>query len=179
MKHQWFPWNRPARCGAPIGREQVPQSANELAAELSRQLASHLPSRRTGRSRFNTKLPRTRQQTQFNVVRLVEDLPPARPTTAEHAEVFLRHLQRRPDLQGNWVPAADVQDAYCGFCRELGWRPRSWGGRYGVAAALGRITVHRHKRIEVGDETRDMKLYLVPNQPIGSNVGSAPTSPHF
>src|SRR5262249_11379299 len=138
--------NPPAR-SAPIGSNEARQFASQVAAEQ--------PPRRRRRPRSSAKWA-------GEVVRLTDELPPPRPTTEEHAVAFLRHLQRRQELQRNWIPAIDARHAYFDFCREVGWRPRSWAGRYGVAAALGRITVHRHKRIEVGDEIRDLRLYLVP-----------------
>jgi hypothetical protein len=146
MLNRLFRRSNPTERSASLGLDEARQFTSQVTAER--------PRRRT-RARLQVNKP-------GEVVRLIEGLPPPRPTTAKHAEAFLRHLQRRPELQGHWVPAIDVQAAYFDFCTEIGWRPRSWAGRYGVAAALGRITAHRHKRIEIGDETRDLRLYLVP-----------------
>ncbi|TMJ63856.1 MAG: hypothetical protein E6G91_22800 [Alphaproteobacteria bacterium] len=71
------------------------------------------------------------------------DRPPPRrqPTAEEHAGELLACLQRQPWLVGHWIIPIDLEFViYPRFCANIGWMPRPWLGRKGVASHLKRLT---------------------------------------
>jgi hypothetical protein len=114
---------------------------------------------------FPKPLPPTQDFNQ-DVVRVWSaHAPPARrqPKAQEHAVELLQALQRQPCLVGKWILATDLESAvYPQLLQSLGWAPRPWTGRNGVAKHLGLLTQRRYKRVEVAGSTRNWAAFFVP-----------------
>jgi hypothetical protein len=118
---------------------------------------------------WNWVLPKPLPATQNfdqDVVRVWSaNAPPARrePTAREHAVELLQALQRQPCLVGKWVLSTDVElTVYPQLLACLGWAPRPWNGRNGVAKHLGNLTLRQCKRVEVAGATHNLAAYFVP-----------------
>ena len=125
------------------------------------------------------KLLPTTQNFDQDVVRVWSaHCPPARrqPTAREHAIELFQLLQRQPRLVGKWILATDLKhEVYPNLLVCLGWAPRPWVGRNGVAKHLGELTLRSCKRVEVAGSTRNWAAFLVP--PAGrGRTGLRPTS---
>jgi hypothetical protein len=121
---------------------------------------------------WNSVLPKplpTTQNFDLDVVRIWSaHAPPARrqPTTREHAIELFQLLQRQPRLVGKWILATDLEDeVYPNLLACLGWAPRPWLGRNGVAKHLGDLTLRRCKRVEVAGSRRNWAAFFVPGKP--------------
>ena len=112
-------------------------------------------------------LPSTRTFEQ-DVVRVwCANAPPARrqPAAREHAAELFQFLQQQPRFIGKWILATDLENVvYPHFLACLGWAPRPWVGRNGVAKHLGVLTVRGCKRVEVGGSTRNWAAFFVPGK---------------
>jgi hypothetical protein len=68
------------------------------------------------------------------------------PPAWVHARVLLASLSSSSQHSGKWIPARDLAEvAYPEMCGAERFQPRSWLGRYGVAAHLNRLTVREYK----------------------------------
>ena len=111
--------------------------------------------------------PSTRSFEQ-DVVRVwCANAPPARrqPTAREHAAELFQFLQQQPRFVGKWILATDLENVvYPHFLACLGWAPRPWVGRNGVAKHLGEFTTRSCKRVEVAGSTRNWAAFFVPGK---------------
>src|SRR5439155_16963445 len=89
--------------------------------------------------------------------------PPRRqPTAEEHAGELLACLQRQPWLVGHWIISIDLEFViYPRFCANIGWMPRPWRGRKGVASYLKRLTKARYRRVEIGGTLHNLMAYFI------------------
>jgi hypothetical protein len=130
---------------------------------------------------FPKPLPTTQNFNQ-DVVRVWSArAPPARrqPTAREHAIELFQLLQRQPRLVGKWILATDLEhEVYPNLLACLGWAPRPWVGRNGVAKHLGELTVRSYKRVEVAGSTCNWAAFLVPpaGRETSGHTGLRPTS---
>ena len=112
--------------------------------------------------------PRPSQNMERDVVRVwCANAPPARhqPTARDHAIELFQLLQRQPRFVGKWILATDLENViYPHFLACLGWAPRPWVGRNGVAKHLGDLTLRRCKRVEVAGSTRNWAAFFVPGK---------------
>ena len=118
---------------------------------------------------WNWVLPKplpTTQSFDQDVIRIWSaHAPPARrqPTAQEHAVELLQLLQRQPRLVGKWILATDLKhEVYPNLLDCLGWAPRPWVGRNGVAKHLGDLTLRPYKRVEVAGTTHNWAAFFVP-----------------
>ncbi len=134
---------------------------------------------------WNWVLPKplpTTQNFDQDVVRVWSaHCPPARrqPTAREHAIELFQLLKRQPRLAGKWILATDLEhEVYPNLLACLGWAPRPWVGRNGVAKHLGKFTLRRYKRVEVAGSTRNWAAFLVPpaGRETSGHTGLRPTS---
>lgn len=91
--------------------------------------------------------------------------PPAQrqPTAREHAIELFQLLQREPRLVGKWILATDLErSVYPQLLACLGWAPRPWVGRSGVAKHLGDLTLRRYRRVEVAGSKHNWAAFFVP-----------------
>jgi hypothetical protein len=120
---------------------------------------------------WNWVLPKPFEQ---DVVRVLSaNAPPAcrQPTAREHAVELLRVLQSQPRLVGKWILATDLEhEVYPNLLACLGWAPRPWIGRNGVAKHLGHLTLRRYKRVEVAGSKHNWAAFFVP----GKSTGGVP-----
>ena len=125
-------------------------------------------------------LPTTQNFDQDVILVWSAHAPPARrqPTAREHAIELLQLLRRQPRLVGKWILATDLEhEVYPNLLACLGWAPRPWVGRNGVAKHLGEITLRSCKRVEVAGSTRNWAAFLVPSagRETSGRIGSRPT----
>ena len=107
--------------------------------------------------------------------------PPTRrqPTAREHAIELFQLLQRQPRLVGKWILATDLEhEVYPNLLACLGWAPRPWVGRNGVAKHLSKFTLRRNKRVGVAGSTRNWAAFFVPSagRETSGRIGLRPTS---
>jgi hypothetical protein len=87
------------------------------------------------------------------------------PIAREHAIELFQFLQQQRRFVGKWILARDLENVvYPHFLACLGWAPRPWVGRNGVAKHLGELTVRSCKRVEVAGSTRNWAAFLVPGK---------------
>jgi hypothetical protein len=61
-------------------------------------------------------------------------MPARLPTAAQLSGEVYAAMQQQPNCAGTWVAARFTELViYPSVCKEIGWRPRSWLGRDGVA----------------------------------------------
>jgi hypothetical protein len=92
--------------------------------------------------------------------------PPAlrQPTSREHAFELFQLLQQQPRFAGKWILTTDLENAiYPHFVACLGWAPRPWLGRNGVAKHLANLTRRRRKRVEIAGATHNWTAFYVPD----------------
>jgi hypothetical protein len=145
--------------------------ATEVTTEPTTASANDCPSVEASVERFELHwvLPKPMPGTYAldqDVVRVwsVHAPPERRQRTArEHAIQLLRALELQPRLAGKWILATDLEKTvYPNLLAHLGWAPRPWVGRNGVAKHLGKFTLRRYKRVEVEGSTRNWAAFLVP-----------------
>jgi hypothetical protein len=108
-------------------------------------------------------------------------LPPPRrqPTAEEHAGELLACLQRQPLVVGRWIISMDLEFViYPRFCADIGWMPRPWLGRKGVASHLKRLTKARYRRVEIGGTLHNLMAYFIPLQQPATDSRSAKRRQH-
>ena len=117
---------------------------------------------------WNWVSPKPPQSFEQDVVRVwSSNAPPARrqPTAREHAIELFQLLQHQPRFVAKWILATDLQNVvYPHFLASLGWAPRPWVGRNGVAKHLGELTLRSCKRVEVAGLTRNWTAFFVPGK---------------
>jgi len=108
----------------------------------------------------------------------VNDMPVRFPTAKDLAKELLEALQNQPLCAGLWIPALCIQDViYPKLCSELGWPPRSWMGKNGVAAHFAKQLPFPPKYIrqEIDGEVRNLQHYFIP-RPETAKVIPLPTT---
>jgi hypothetical protein len=117
---------------------------------------------------WNWVSPKLPQSFEQDVVRVWStNAPPARrqPRAREHAIELFQLLQHQPRFAGKWILTTDLQNVvYPHLLASLGWTPRPWVGRNGVAKHLGELTLRSCKRVEVAGSTRNWTAFFVPGK---------------
>jgi hypothetical protein len=66
---------------------------------------------------------------------------------------------------GKWIPAVCIQNViYPKVCEQLGWPPRPWMGKNGVAAYLAKQSPQppKYLRVELAGEVHNFQHYYIP-----------------
>ena len=88
------------------------------------------------------------------------------PTAEEIAQELYAAMQRQPACAGRFVLAQCIEDwIYPSVCEQLGWPPRPWLGRSGVAAYLAKLSEPKYRRVEIGGEQRNLLHYYISYPP--------------
>jgi hypothetical protein len=93
-------------------------------------------------------------------------MPIRYPTAKEIAEELLVAMRKQPTCAGKWIPALCIGTViYPTVCKQLGWPPRPWLGRDGVAFHLAKLSRRspRYIRIEVDGARHNLLHYFVPH----------------
>jgi hypothetical protein len=88
------------------------------------------------------------------------------PSAEEIARELFAAMQREPACAGKWVLTKCIElGVYPQVCEDLGWPPRPWKGKKGVAAYLGKLCPEEPKymRAEICGEARSMTHYFIPH----------------
>jgi hypothetical protein len=89
------------------------------------------------------------------------------PSAAEIARELFLAMQKQPTCAGKWVLAKSIElVVYPMVCKDLGWPPRPWMGKSGVAAQLRKLCPELPKdiRVDICGESRSMQHYFIPAQ---------------
>jgi hypothetical protein len=93
------------------------------------------------------------------------NMPLRRPTAKEVAEELFAAMQKQPLCADKWIPAVCIENViYPRVCEQLGWPPRPWMGKNGVAAYLAKQSPQRPKylRVELDGEVHNFQHYYIP-----------------
>jgi hypothetical protein len=94
----------------------------------------------------------------------VDKMPKRLPTAKELAEELYAAMQQQPGCAGRWVLAFSNECViYPDVCKQLGWPPRPWMGKTGVAAYLAQLSPPKYRRVELNGEKRTLLHYFIPN----------------
>ena len=90
---------------------------------------------------------------------------PGIPAGRKIARELLAAVQRQSACAGKWVMAKCIElVVYPRVYEDLGWPPRPWRGKKGVAAYLAKLCPEapRYMRAEICGEARSMAHYFIP-----------------
>jgi hypothetical protein len=88
------------------------------------------------------------------------------PSAEEIARELFIAMQRQHTCAGKWVLAKSIElVVYPRVCEDLGWPPRPWMGKKGVAAYLRKLCPEapRDIRVEICGVARSMQHYFIPH----------------
>jgi hypothetical protein len=94
------------------------------------------------------------------------DATPLRyPSAEEIAQELFLAMQRQPLCVGKWVLAMSIERViYPRLCEDLGWPPRSWMGRTGVAAEFAKLVPKaKHFRTDIQGKVFNLQHYFIPH----------------
>jgi hypothetical protein len=96
-------------------------------------------------------------------------LPPeAEVETETEIRRRFRHVNRNarvPFAPGKWIPAVCIQNViYPKVCEQLGWPPRPWMGKNGVAVYLAKQSPQppKYLRVKLAGEVHNFQHYYIP-----------------
>jgi hypothetical protein len=95
----------------------------------------------------------------------VNAMPVRFPTAEQIAKELFAAMQRQSICAGQWLLAQCIEDVvYPRVCLELGWPPRPWLGRGGVARHLAKLSPRAPKYmwVEVNGEKHNLLHYFIP-----------------
>jgi len=89
-------------------------------------------------------------------------MPQRFPTAQEIAQELYAAMQRQPAIAGRFVLAQCIEHViYPRVCRELGWPPRPWMGKKGVASYFAELSKPNYRRVELDGEKRNLLHYFI------------------
>jgi hypothetical protein len=152
------PYVRPADLPAEV--------TEEVTAEVAAPLASRIPSSRLIPHWADAKpFPEPDLSSPLVQIWPAVSAPQRCPSAKDLAAELFAALQRQPICAGRWVLTMSVELViYPTVCHQLGWPPRPWLGRGGVATHLIALLPRppEHFRVEIGREVRDLQHYFIP-----------------
>jgi hypothetical protein len=94
----------------------------------------------------------------------IDKLPKRLPTAKELADELYASMQNQPACAGRWVLAFSIECViYPDVCMQLGWPPRPWMGKKGVATHLAQLSPPKYRRVELNGEKRNLLHYFISN----------------
>jgi hypothetical protein len=89
--------------------------------------------------------------------------PPRRyPSAEELSKELLQAMRRQPNCADRWIPAVCIEKViYPNLCKDLGWPPRPWLGRAGVASHFGKLARAKYMRAEVDGQKQNLLHYFI------------------
>ena len=94
----------------------------------------------------------------------IENMPKRFPTAKDLAKELYEAMQQQPACAGQWVLALCVERViYPVVCEQLGWPPRPWMGRKGVATFLADLSPPKYRRVEIAGVVSNRQHYYIPD----------------
>ena len=94
----------------------------------------------------------------------IEIMPKRFPTAKELAQELYEAMQQQPACAGKWVLALCIERViYPSVCQQLGWPPRPWKGKKGVASFLADLSTPKYRRAEIEGVVSNLQHYYIPD----------------
>jgi hypothetical protein len=87
------------------------------------------------------------------------------PSAEEIARELFLAMQKQPLCAGKWVLAVSIEKViYPRLLDDLGWPPRPWMGKKGVAACFAKLVPPaKHFRAEIQGRVFNLQHYYIPH----------------
>jgi hypothetical protein len=92
----------------------------------------------------------------------IDSMPERLPTAQDIAAELYAAMQRQPVCAGQWVLAYSIERViYPAVCEQLGWPPRPWKGKKGVARHLAALSSTKYLRVEIDGVAGNLQHYYI------------------
>jgi hypothetical protein len=141
----------------------------DVTADVAASIASTIASSRVMAHWAEPKpFPAYRDPEPGGVVQVwpVNDIWPRLPTAEQLAKELLAAMQLQPTVAGRRVLAISIETViYPAVCHQLGWPPRPWRGKKGVARYLAALLSRppSYRCAETGGVKHELQHYFIPS----------------